>query len=615
MKMKRLNIVRITCVLALASVAGTALATSATADAASAASTVLTAATASAESPGVDKRVAAGGREPSRFVAHEASMTVLLDALSGGLHRPIVASDKVRRKRVTGEFDLTRPRRLLATLSASLSLLWYDDGASIYVYDNSEIKNALISMQHATAQDLRDFLSQARLSDPAFPVRGDGAGSVCYVAGAPVYVNLVVAAARYLDSIRASGGADDQVVRVVPLHNSFVVDRQFMLRDRPVDIPGMATVLGRVFGRSGNIPAVAAPTLAVAAPPQTGPASGAAASNALFSPSLPLPAPFSSGATSAAAGAAHEPATPAPGIVLPSADGVRAIANPETNSVVLVGSRDKVRDTESLIRSLDVAKRQIELSLWIIDIKKSRLDQLGVDWQGALSAPGLGIGLNTAGSDTATLDGARFLASVRALGQTGDATIVSRPIVLTQENVPAIFDSYRTFYARLVGERTAQLEHVSYGTLVSVLPRLSGDASKVEMVVNIEDGNADGATKDGQITVSDNSMPVVNRTVINTVARVPSDKSLLIGGNTHDDVTRHTYRIPGLANIPLIGGLFRGHSERHEQVARVFLIQPKLLTADTSWDGGSAWEPGGVAANPALAATVQMLQHYIKAAQ
>lgn len=525
-------------------------------------------------------RVAAPQDDERHFVANDASISVLLNALSGRLHKPIVASEKVRRKHVTGEFDLAQPRALLARLGESMSLLWYDDGASIYIYDNSEIKNAVVSMRHATVRNLRDFIRQTRLYDPRFPVRGDDLSNTFYVTGAPVYVNLVAAAARYLDEVRSNEASDRQVVRVVQLHNSFVVDRQYTLRDKEVDIPGMATVLGRIFGP---------------APLDAGNAPGGAGSTHSTNPA---------NAASPMGGAAG-------GVALPASDGVRAVAYPDTNSVILVGRLDKVQDMEALIRSLDVEKRQIELSLWIIDIRKSRLDQLGIDWQGALNAPGIGVGFNNRGGNVTTLDGTRFLASVAALSQTGDATVISRPIVLTQENVPATFDSNQTFYAKLIGERTVQLDHVTYGTLVNVLPRLTRDGSQVEMIVDIEDGNTDGATSDGQIVIDNNTMPLVNRTEINTVARVPHEMSLLIGGNTRDDVTRRTFRIPGLASIPLIGGLFRGHSDRHEQVVRVFLIQPKLLRAGAAWPDGQPWESGDPADNATLRATVQMLKPYM----
>src|SRR5260370_25796838 len=130
------------------------------------------------------------------------------------------------------------------------------------------------------------------------------------------------------------------------------------------------------------------------------------------------------------------------------------------------------------------------------------------------------------------------------------------------------------------------------------------------MVVDVEDGNTDATTKDGQVS-GDGTLPLVNRTEINTVARVPREMSLLIGGNTRDDVNRSDYRIPGRACIPLVGGLFRGHTSRHEQVVRVFLIQPKLLGAGDAWQDGQAWESGEPASNQTLRSTVQMLQPYL----
>lgn len=61
-------------------------------------------------------------------------------------------------------------------------------------------------------------------------------------------------------------------------------------------------------------------------------------------------------------------------------------------------------------------------------------------------------------------------------------------MVLTQENIPAIFDNSRTFYTQLIGERSVELQHVTYGTSVNVLPRFT-DADEIEMMLNVEDGS------------------------------------------------------------------------------------------------------------------------------
>ncbi|ONC26374.1 EscC/YscC/HrcC family type III secretion system outer membrane ring protein [Burkholderia pseudomallei] len=556
---------------------------------------------ASADSSAVEGQTASNNRH---FVANDVGIQVLLNALSGGLHKPIIASARVRNKHVTGVFDLTQPHALLRELSDRMSLIWYDDGSSVYVYDNSEVKNAVVSMQHATLANVRDFIREAKLYDSRFPLRGDDVSSTFYVTGAPIYVNLVTAAAKYLDQLRGSEQSERPVVKVIQLHNSFVGDRHYTLRDHEVTVPGIATVLGQIFG--GMSPATpqtqagARVSPVLAASKAEAPAVEASGFSLLGS----LPSAGASSATQAsAAGAANEQG----GMPIPAAPGVRAVAYPDTNSLVLVGDLDKVQDMETLVHSLDVAKRQIELSLWIIDLDKGKLDQMGINWQGALGVGPLSVGLN--GSASTTLNGQKFLATVRALSQSGEATVVSRPVVLTQENVPAVFDNNQTFYAKLVGQNNSQLEHVTYGTLISVLPRLSSGASQVEMQVDVEDGSANAATASGQS--SSDGLPIVNRTEINTVARVPEGKSLLIGGNTLDNVYHSQFRIPGLASIPFLGALFRGHSDRHEKVVRLFLIQPHVLSSEASWQDGQQWQPGDVDDNAVLRSTVQLLKPYM----
>lgn len=96
---------------------------------------------------------------------------------------------------------------------------------------------------------------------------------------------------------------------------------------------------------------------------------------------------------------------------------------------------------------------------------------------------------------------------------------------MTQENVPAIFDNNRTFYTKLIGERNSSTAHVTYGTMISVLPRFSADG-EIEMSLNIEDGNEEKQSISGN---EDSVLPEVGRTHISTVARVPQGKSLLIG--------------------------------------------------------------------------------------
>ncbi|KNI11349.1 type III secretion system outer membrane pore InvG, partial [Salmonella enterica subsp. enterica serovar Muenchen] len=170
-----------------------------------------------------------------------------------------------------------------------------------------------------------------------------------------------------------------------------------------------------------------------------------------------------------------------------------------------------------------------------------------------------------------------------SLEEKKQATVVSRPVLLTQENVPAIFDNNRTFYTKLIGERNVALEHVTYGTMIRVLPRFSADG-QIEMSLDIEDGN--DKTPQSDTTTSVDALPEVGRTLISTIARVPHGKSLLVGGYTRDANTDTVQSIPFLGKLPLIGSLFRYSSKNKSNVVRVFMIEPKEivdpLTPDAS---------------------------------
>ncbi len=83
------------------------------------------------------------------------------------------------------------------------------------------------------------------------------------------------------------------------------------------------------------------------------------------------------------------------------------------------------------------------------------------------------------------------------------------------------------------------LEHVTYGTMIRVLPRFSADG-QIEMSLDIEDGN--DKTPQSDTTTSVDALPEVGRTLISTIARVPHGKSLLVG-------VIHGMQIPILSKV------------------------------------------------------------------
>ncbi|MGY2291656.1 type III secretion system outer membrane ring subunit SctC [Pseudomonas sp. SDO528_S397] len=182
---------------------------------------------------------------------------------------------------------------------------------------------------------------------------------------------------------------------------------------------------------------------------------------------------------------------------------VSLLAYPDTNSLLIKGKPEPVRVVERLVAELDVPKRAVEVSLWWVDMERAALAQLGLGDEPALAA----TRVLTQVADNA------FMAQVGALERRRRAQVSRLPVILTQENVPAVFHDNQTFYLP-----RDQWQPVEHGTQVSVVPRFA-EAGQIELLLDIEDGRpldpAEGVA--------------LGRTGINTVVRAPAGRRLLVG--------------------------------------------------------------------------------------
>ncbi|MEH7971237.1 type III secretion system outer membrane ring subunit SctC [Pseudomonas aeruginosa] len=258
-------------------------------------------------------------------------------------------------------------------------------------------------------------------------------------------------------------------------------------------------------------------------------------------------------------------------------------------AVVVRDHKDRLPMYRRLIEALDRPSARIEVGLSIIDINAENLAQLGVDWSAGIrlgnnksiqirttgqdSEEGGGAGSGAVGSlvDSRGLD--FLLAKVTLLQSQGQAQIGSRPTLLTQENTQAVLDQSETYYVRVTGERVAELKAITYGTMLKMTPRVVtlGDTPEISLSLHIEDGsqkpNSAGLDK----------IPTINRTVIDTIARVGHGQSLLIGGIYRDELSQSQRKVPWLGDIPYLGALFRTTADTVRRSVRLFLIEPRLI--------------------------------------
>ncbi len=494
------------------------------------------------------------------YKANNDNLKSLFTAFSASIGKPFIVSKLAARKSITGTIDMTSPGEQLERLSSQLGLIWYFDGASYYVYDASETQSIVLNTKNVKLKDIVANLVSSGLYDEKYPLRGEDDSKTFYISGPPVYIKLMTDTVRNLDERSSDIDLNGERIGIVHLENTFVDDRVYTLRDQEIIIPGMATVIEKILQNNNDGRGKTSRALNISTD----------SSDTVTGEQLPVDDSYDIKNMQQVSNELKPLLNFVNRSSSKHSDNVKVVAYPATNSLLIRGESSQVSFIESIIKQLDYAKRHIELSLWIIDLDKSDLDQLGVSWTGSVDLNStFGAIVNSGNTSFSTLDTTSFLATVQALEKKQKAKIISRPVVLTQENIPAIFDNNKTFYVTLVGERTSSMEHVTYGTLISVLPRFSS-GNQIEMVLNIEDGNDTG-------TSEVDSLPQVGRTVISTVARVPQGKSLLIGGYTRDSDIESEEKVPFLGDLPYVGNLFKYKTRNLNNTIRFFLIQPREI--------------------------------------
>jgi len=242
------------------------------------------------------------------------------------------------------------------------------------------------------------------------------------------------------------------------------------------------------------------------------------------------------------------------------------------NNALLIRDDPSKRDQyQSLISQIDIPQKLVEIDAMIVDIDRNSLNELGANLRGTFGNITAGSTLFRGASSLFVTDYNRFFSQIQALEGSGNASVVANPSVLTLENQPAVIDLSDTAFITATGERVVNIQPVTAGTSLQVVPRAigRGQHQTVQLVVDIEDGKVD--RDDDQVATGD------QKVMISTQALVQENGSLVMGGIHSRETGDMSHRIPLLGDIPYIGHLFSYTRHETNQRERLFIITPHLI--------------------------------------
>lgn len=277
----------------------------------------------------------------------------------------------------------------------------------------------------------------------------------------------------------------------------------------------------------------------------------------------------------------------------------KVTADPNTNSIIVVGPPDVQRLYEQLIRTLDKRRPQVLIEARIVTVDTTGNFQLGVELSKSNGAdhrvitfssfglsdvdattgrlalkPGLGFNGTLISSDVADV-------VIRALESNTRARVSAAPRILVNDNSLGTLTSIVQFpYASVNASTTVATtsfgNYAEAGTQISVTPHISEeDYLQLEYVVSLSSFTGDPIAQGGTLLP-----PARKEDSVESTVTIPDGATIVVGGLNRRSTNETKDAVPLLGRIPILEYLFSNRTAGEQTSTLFVFLRPVILRDD-----------------------------------
>lgn len=288
---------------------------------------------------------------------------------------------------------------------------------------------------------------------------------------------------------------------------------------------------------------------------------------------------------------------------------VRIVPEPQSNSLLITAPRDVMRDIVAMVRHLDRRPTQVLVEAVIFELSVEGYSDLSSQFAGVINnaiVGGVQFTLEGRPSLTSLISAAvngdvvnpgdggvigggnqsgdnAFFGFITALASTTSVRLLSTPSIMTlnnqeaeivvAQNVPFVTGSYTSTGSSSNPENPFQtIERRDVGLTLNVTPQINADKT-VRMVIKQEVSNLTrtASAAGGEITA---------RRALSTTVLVKDGNVIMLGGLLENGSGAVSKKVPGISNVPLVGGLFRGKNATKNQSVLLVMLRPRVVSTE-----------------------------------
>jgi pilus assembly protein CpaC len=271
------------------------------------------------------------------------------------------------------------------------------------------------------------------------------------------------------------------------------------------------------------------------------------------------------------------------------------------------------KDVVNSLRIVPVHGKQVQLKLRIVEVDRTRLEQLGINiFAGGRTA----VGTSTQQFASAVTGSGPSLAvnnpldiflynaklnvglTVQDLEQKQVLQVLAEPTLTTLSGLPARFLSGGEFPFPVVQGGTASSTAITiqfrpYGVKVEFTPTVNPDGT-IRLKLSPEVSTLDFTNA---VTISGFTIPAISTRRAETEVEIQDGQSFIVSGLLDHRTTEIMSKVPGISNVPILGQLFRSKNFNHSVVELVIIVTASVIDPLSSIPLPSAVGPKFVVPN------------------
>ena len=270
-----------------------------------------------------------------------------------------------------------------------------------------------------------------------------------------------------------------------------------------------------------------------------------------------IPASSTEGSTGTSQSTAAVTATAQP------STGGEVQADPASNALIISAPEPRFQEMRLVIEQLDARRAQLYVESLVVEVDASRSVDLGVQWSKLFDiSSSTSLTLGTVAVALESMAGTNILSTANLVTLDNEEAKI-----VVGQNVPFVTGSY-TSTSSSSSNPFQTVERKDVGITLRIRPQI-GQNGNIRMAIYQESSSV--------VSTSSTLGPTTNKRSIESNVVVNNGKIIVLGGLIEDSATDSAAQVPAVADIPVLGTLFRSISRSRKKTNLIVFLRPIVM--------------------------------------